>query len=313
MSKRIPQLDFLKGILILHVIMIHLVYLGECHPDFKRFMLLFATPSFFTISGFLAHVNKPSKLFGKKVFWWLVPYVIMEGAYIVMASLLPIKEHISHLDIFVFLDHLLLSPLGPYWYIHDLIVCYVSYFLLYKAVAKRNKWTWVLAGVPTFLLLTVVLKIAIFQSCVFFGLGILIKQAPKGFVSFFHPSWLSLPLIIVFYFWHESLGISDSTRNIIFSYLVINFWLYTYKYIPSMLTNIVNKIGRNTLAILLFSPMFTILTKAFVPYLSFEPTAILFTIVSTTFTTVGCLAVTYAMDKCRLSKYFFGEEHYLKV
>ena len=97
MKNRIVQLDFLKCVFILHVIMIHLVYLGQTYPWLKGFFLLYTTPVFFVISGFLAHVDKPFTEFCQKVKWWLVPYIVMEGLYIILASILPINEHIDRL------------------------------------------------------------------------------------------------------------------------------------------------------------------------------------------------------------------------
>lgn len=313
MSKRIPQLDFLKGILIINVIMIHLIYLGECHPDFKRFLLLFTTPSFFVISGYLAHVNKPTQLFTKKVFWWLIPYVIMEGAYIVMASLLPIKEHIDHLTLEVFLSHLFLQPLGPYWYIHDLIVCYIGYFVLHKAFTAKRSWL-----IIPYVSIMIVLALSVpqytsLQSVLFFCAGVIIKHSTQSFVKFFRPSWLALPVLVVLYIFHDDVKVTDLVHNVVFSYVAMGALLFIYTYLPSRLTHIINRIGRNTLAILLFSPMFTIITKLFVPFFSFDPTTLLFTLASVAFCIVGCLAVTYLLDKCKLSSYLFGEEHYLKL
>lgn len=232
MSNRILQLDFLKGILIINVIMIHLIYLGECHPDFKRFLLLFTTPSFFVISGYLAHVNKPTRLFSKKVFWWLVPYIIMEGAYIVMASLLPIKEHIDQLSLAVFLDHLFLSPLGPYWYIHDLIVCYVGYFSLHKALTAKRLWLIIPYIIIMIILALSVPKYTSLQSVLFFSAGIIIKHSTDNFVKFFHPSWIALPILAILYIFHDDVKMIDLIRNVIISYIAMSSLLFVYSYLP---------------------------------------------------------------------------------
>lgn len=310
MSNRIPQLDFLKGILMINVIMIHLIYLGQCHPDFKLFLLLFTTPAFFIISGYLAHVNKPAKVFFKKVFWWLVPYVIMEGAYIVMASFLPIKEHIDHLTLGTFFHHLLLSPLGPYWYIHDLIIGYVGYYLLYIVAGKERKRLQLVVALSAMVLLSCVFKFISIQSCLFFIIGVIIKQTERSFVKFFHPSWIALGLFLCLLCFHTQIGISSLGKNIIISFLFISSILLLYPYFPTRFTNCINLIGRNTLAILLFSPMFTIITKQFVPILSFEPTATLFTVVSIVFVILGCFAITYLMDICKISPFFCGEKRF---
>lgn len=47
----------------------------------------------------------------------------MESGYILMASILPVREHIDRLDMEGFVRHLTISPLGPYWYLQTLIVC----------------------------------------------------------------------------------------------------------------------------------------------------------------------------------------------
>lgn len=313
MSNRILQLDFLKGILIINVILIHLIYLGECHPDFKRFLLLFTTPSFFVISGYLTHVNKPTRIFSRKVFWWVVPYIIMEGAYIVMASILPIKEHIDPISVSVLLDHLFLSPLGPYWYIHDLIVCYVGYFALHKAFTAKRTWLIIPYVIVTIILALSVPRYTSLQSVLFFGAGIIIKCSTDNFVKFFHPSLITLPILTILYIFHDDVKTTDLVRNIITSYVAMGAMLFVYSYLPAKLILIINIIGRNTLAILLFSPMFTFITKRFVPFLSFDPTTILFTVLSVAFCIVGCLAISYLLDKCKLSPYFFGEKPCLKL
>ena len=66
-------------------------------------------------------------------------------------------------------------------------------------------------------------------------------------------------------------------------------------------------IGRNTLVILLFSPIFTILSKAFLPVFAFDPTGMLFLVTATAFTLSGCMGMAWAMDKMHVSRFFFGK------
>ena len=66
-------------------------------------------------------------------------------------------------------------------------------------------------------------------------------------------------------------------------------------------------IGRNTLVILLFSPIFTILSKAFLPVFAFDPTGMLFLVTATAFTLSGCMGMAWAMDKIHVSRFFFGK------
>lgn len=129
---RIAEIDFLKGVFIVLMIIFHLVYLGETYPLAKRLVYTFHMPGFLVISGFLMHVDRGGKAFGHTMLRFLVPYLVIESGYIVMASVLPIREHITKLTPGVFLDKLLLNPLGPYWYLHTLMLCGMGYFAVFR-------------------------------------------------------------------------------------------------------------------------------------------------------------------------------------
>ena len=179
MKNRIVQLDFLKCVFILHVIMIHLVYLGQTYPWLKEFFLLYTTPVFFVISGFLAHVDKPFTEFCQKVKWLFVPYIVMEGLYIILASILPINEHIDRLDILVFLRKLAMEPLGPYWYIHNLIIGYVAYYTVSWLYRNKIKIGALLLTVAFIGIFVVWLDIISWHCCIFFTIGVGIKLLPS--------------------------------------------------------------------------------------------------------------------------------------
>ena len=66
-------------------------------------------------------------------------------------------------------------------------------------------------------------------------------------------------------------------------------------------------IGLHTLAILLFSPVFTMLAKSYLPLLSFDPTGILFLVTATALAVGGSLAIEQMLYRSGLSRYFFGK------
>ena len=68
---------------------------------------------------------------GHTLLWILIPYAVMEIGYTVMASLLPIREHIDHLSVGLLLNKIFLHPIGPYWYLHTLILCGASYYICF--------------------------------------------------------------------------------------------------------------------------------------------------------------------------------------
>ena len=154
-------------------------------------------PVFFVISGFLAHVDKPFTEFCQKVKWWLVPYIVMEGLYIILASVLPINEHIDQLDILVFLRKLTMEPLGPYWYIHNLIISYVAYYAvswLYRNKIKIGALLLTAAFIGIFVMW---LGIISWHCCIFFTIGVGIKLLRVPFLSVFRPSLFAIIVTIV--------------------------------------------------------------------------------------------------------------------
>ena len=54
---RILELDFLKCVFILLMIVFHLVYIGNRYPVAKAFVYTFHMPGFLIISGYLLHVR----------------------------------------------------------------------------------------------------------------------------------------------------------------------------------------------------------------------------------------------------------------
>lgn len=96
-NKRIDELDFMKFVFIVLMIAFHLTYISSLYPELKRFVYTFHMPAFLVISGFVMNIQKTPRKFARTMWWLFVPYVVMESGYILMASALPIKEHIAHL------------------------------------------------------------------------------------------------------------------------------------------------------------------------------------------------------------------------
>ena len=67
-------------------------------------------------------------------------------------------------------------------------------------------------------------------------------------------------------------------------------------------------LGRNSLPLYVFSPVFTILCQRFVPYLQFDPTGLIFLFFSLVVCVSGCLLIAWLMDVTGISPYFFGKK-----
>ena len=52
-----------------------------------------------------------------------------------------VREGVEHLTWSVWLDKLFLHPLGPYWYLHTLLICGLTYFAVFRLLARKASRT----------------------------------------------------------------------------------------------------------------------------------------------------------------------------
>ena len=328
---RIDELDFLKFVFITLMIAFHLVYIGDAYPVAKRLVYTFHMPGFLLVSGYLFNVNKSWESFWKTMLWIFVPYTIMESGYTMMASLLPIREHIDRLTVGVLVDHIFLHPMGPYWYLHTLMICGICYYIAFKkpegrfsSVLKQEKpllpikmlslENQVLLGRFTLLALFLLLLsygcgLLSIANAAYFLVGAIVRQAVGNFRLAFPARWWTLGLLLV---WCIDPSHYDraSFAGACLVFLVIGSQLWIYQLgIPQSLRKLFLFIGRNTLPLLLFSPIFTILAKYYQALLlRAEPTGIFFMVVSVILAIAGSYGITWLMDISGISQLFFGKK-----
>jgi hypothetical protein len=148
-------------------------------------------------------------------------------------------------------------------------------------------------------------------NVVYYMIGVVISIFGIPFLTFFKSSSLSILPFIILCFFPGNLD-KFSLSGIIITYLAISIALSFYKFAPPLQFNkMIQFIGRNTLILLLFSPVFTIVAKVFIPFLVFDHTGICFLVISEVFTVAGSLFVAYLMDKLKISPIFFGKKEAL--
>lgn len=140
-------------------------------------------PCFLVLSGYLLNLHKPPRAFGKSMFWLAVPYLLMESGYILMASFLPIREHIDNLTPGTFAALLLLHPIGPYWYLHTLILCSTVYFALSRWPRTDLTALFILTGMLYYALSQC--HLVVFSNALYFLLGAFLRKRETAFSSFF--------------------------------------------------------------------------------------------------------------------------------
>ncbi len=328
MNKRIQELDYVKGVLILLVISFHLVWFEQLHPDIKQVVYCFHMPGFLLISGYLMNISKEPKDFLRTLLWLAVPYLFMASGYIYVASLLPINDHIDNLTPLVFLDRLLLHPIGPTWFLHALILCGAVYYWtlsssplkeespaakealpLSEGLGGSERWVWtrfILIGIAYYVLAHF-LGILSFSSAMYFLAGAILRQSGTNFVEFFRPSSLSIIFFILLACLSERPN-QASLNGVLIAYFAISTLLSIYKHLPPAPRTMLLFLGRNSLMLYVFSPIFTVLCKRLVPYLQFDPTGLIFLLVSLAFCVTGSLLIAWLMDLTRISRFFFGRK-----
>ncbi len=229
--------------------------------------------------------------------WIFIPYTVMESGYTVMASLLPIREHIDHLTVGVLIDHIFLHPMGPYWYLHTLMLCGICYYLAFMKLEGRLSSVWkqekpllpikmlsldnqVLLGRFTLLalflwLLSYACGLLSIANAAYFLVGTIVRQAVGNFRLAFPARWWTIGLLVV---WCIDPIHYDkaSFAGACLVFLVIGSLLWLYQLgIPQPLRDLFLFIGRNTLPLLLFSPIFTILDSEASPKAISERTSYL--------------------------------------
>ena len=73
----------------------------------------------------------------------------------------------------------------------------------------------------------------------------------------------------------------------------------------------VSYLGRNTLVVFLFSPIFTMAMKQLLPLFRFDATGLAYLVCATAVAVAGSLGVAAAMDRTGLSRYLFGRQRVL--
>lgn len=150
---------------------------------------------------------------------------------------------------------------------------------------------------------------AVSLACaMYFLVGVAVRQSAHFFLEVFRQSWWSFVALAILFF-HPATFDKATVGGMLIVYLVFSASLSVYPYIPIKLKNIFLFLGRNSLALYLFSPIFTLCCKFLIPYLAFDTTRLLFLCISLPVCIVGCLVVCKVLDLLHISPFMFGRKH----
>ena len=290
---RIEGLDYLKGILITLVVLFHLTYFATEYTLAKQFVYTFHMPAFLVISGWLMNIEAPLPRFGRMITKILLPYIVFESGYIVISALKMVAVPIAELNVSTFLYHFFISPVGPYWFLHTLIICAVVYKLWHTIFASSTSKQ-AIAMVLTIWVLAQYVHIISFASGCFFIAGAVLRRSNIHITNILSPNILALIALVVLCT-NPAFFVEESLSGIAIVYVMMSVILLVYNLSPHFLRSKVCYLGQRTLPIYLYSPLFTFLFKAFKLYFSFDPTRFVFAFVATSCCIIGSLCADKVM------------------
>lgn len=326
MKQRNTDIDWIRAILIILMILIHIVSFGNAYPQLKAGILSFMMPTFLIITGYLVNIEKSSKEMGRYLMCLALPYVIMVTGFSVLSYFMPVRDGITELSLSQICEKIFVTSIGPYWFIQTMIICGILYYVSFKGAiwgTLRQGKTTMSTTTSLFIFATLLLlqskTPALSPSAAtYYFIGAVLRQCHIGFDKIFRPSPVALLL------WLLLLGMEEwydwGTLAIVIScWCCISSLMWIHSLINHLQDNAcVRKteatllyIGRNTLPIYLFHPIFTMAAKFYHPLFSWDRSEIIFALVTIFIAIAGSIGIAKMMEKTRLA-YLFGKGKMLR-
>lgn len=326
MKQRNTDIDWIRAILIILMILIHIVSFGNAYPQLKAGILSFMMPTFLIITGYLVNIEKSPKEMGRYLMCLALPYVIMVTGFSVLSYFMPVRDGITELSPSQICEKIFVTSIGPYWFIQTMIICGILYYVSFKGAiwgTLRQGKTTMSTTTSLFIFATLLLLLSKTpalspSAATYYFIGAVLRQCHIGFDRIFRPSPVALLL------WINLLGLEEwydwGTLAIVFScWCCISSLMWIHSLIKRLQDNVsVRKtedtllyIGRNTLPIYLFHPIFTMAAKFYHPLFSWDRSEIIFALVTIFIAIAGSIGIAKMMEKTRLA-YLFGKGKILR-
>ena len=326
MKQRNTDIDWIRAILIILMILIHIVSFGNAYPQLKAGILSFMMPTFLIITGYLVNIEKSPKEMGRYLMCLALPYVIMVTGFSVLSYFMPVRDGITELSLSQICEKIFVTSIGPYWFIQTMIICGILYYVSFKGEtwgSLRQGKTTMSTTTSLFIFATLLLLLSKTpalspSAATYYFIGVVLRQCHIGFDRIFRPSPVALLL------WINLLGLEEwydwGTLAIVFScWCCISSLMWIHSLIKRLQDNAsVQKteatllyIGRNTLPIYLFHPIFTMAAKFYHPLFSWDRSEICFALVTIFIAIAGSIGIAKMMEKTHLA-YLFGKGKMLR-
>ena len=311
-SKRIQEIDMAKGVLILLMVAFHLGLFNTKYPHACQIVYTFHMSGFLLISGYLFSVNKEPQKFLKSIYGVVVPYVVFEIIYLLGIGMLGKLMGASNTfdgGVLALLSKIAFSPSGTYWYLHTMAICLTACYLVNRYVIKG------LSGILISSAILYALSVGIpglkWEDIIYFIMGALFRNANFVINEKLKSPISILCFVLIIIFANEFLR--DSIVGIGLTLTFLGFIFDLKNRIPERISNYISFIGRNSLAIVLFSPLFTVVTKFYAPFFTFDDSTILWTLFSLLLIVSLCLLCAILFDRLSVSRVIVGKNIYSKL
>lgn len=302
-SVKYNYIDHLRCVLIIMVVLVHTVHFGDQYPVVKDHINFFFMPAFLLLTGYLVNIRKNAMQFAKYIAQIAVPYTIMVVAFALLSLVLPVRDGMQEFSIRELLRIVFVDSIGPYWFLHTMMVCGILYYLACRIGCKAG-----LDGVRMLCIFaSLLLVVCIFtpllaiRFAAFYFLGAAIRTMGSSISSLLPATlWALLPFAII-------ITTTENKDGIEVFALVCTFTMFVPALIGKLnvrMRDVIGYIGRNTFPIYLFHPVFTMMAKYIHPLFSFDSTGVLHVSVVVLLSIAGGIGIAKIMDITRASYLF---------
>ena len=250
--------------------MVHIVNFSTLYPEVKNFINFFFMQAFLLITGYLVNIQKTYKEFAIYIAKIWVPYTIMVVGYAFMSTLLPVRDGIDEFTIPTILNTVFVTSIGLYWFLYTMAICGVLYYLSFNLIGRLCIVGKLCLFATLLMLISQYTPLLNATNAAFYFSGVCLRISGRHLDDVIKPSlWSILPFFTIACY-------SDykSWNFLAVAILALSF----LSFIPKLVQNIGNKkvlravgyIGRNTLPIYLFHPVFTMGAKYALPLFCFD-------------------------------------------
>lgn len=303
------EINSIRCTLILLVILIHCTPFKDAYPAMQNAILAFVVPLFLFITGYLFNVDKTWRQFGQYLWTMTMMYAVFETAYTILSYFFPVRDGIDVLSLGAVVERLLLHPIGPYWYLHTMIICGGVYYLSHRVCSRlgsANAMTWTLLMAVALSYYTPLLSLS---SPLAFFAGVAVRRRYGEFGGIFKGSAASSIIAIMTVAYAVCTNKEYATQlsyfSIVLGICVVEFTVWYTRRMDGTLSRAIGYIGANTLPIYLLHPIFTLLSKRLLHDMVENGNILCFCIITLSSAVAGSIAIGCLMDSAGLSRLLF--------